>query len=174
VESARLRTAICGDGYVAPAARGQQSFGATFKLKETGTELREQEHRENLEMLAELMPQAAQDFATQSLSGRAAVRAATPDYLPMAGPLPDWESLRCTYSFLRRNRKALIPDRCHYPPGLFALCGLGSRGFTYAPLAAEVLAGWISGEPMPVTEELARALHPARFAIRDLGKNRQR
>ncbi|AOS97537.1 tRNA 5-methylaminomethyl-2-thiouridine biosynthesis bifunctional protein MnmC [Microbulbifer aggregans] len=172
--SAGLRVALCGDGYVAPPSHGQQSFGATFKLKETGADIREVEHKENLETLAQVMPEAAQDFAVQSLSGRAAVRAATPDYLPMAGPVPDWDSLNSTYSFLRRNRKALIPERCHYPPGLFSLAGLGSRGFTYAPLAAEVLASWISGQPMPVSEELVRALHPARFAIRDLGKNRQR
>ncbi|WP_237068405.1 bifunctional tRNA (5-methylaminomethyl-2-thiouridine)(34)-methyltransferase MnmD/FAD-dependent 5-carboxymethylaminomethyl-2-thiouridine(34) oxidoreductase MnmC [Microbulbifer guangxiensis] len=172
--SARLRVALCGDGYIAPPFQSQQSFGATFKLKETGAEVREEEHRENLQTLAEVMPDAAQDFAGQSLSGRAAVRAASPDYLPMTGPLPDWDSLRGTYDFLRRNRKALIAERCHYPPGLYTLAGLGSRGFTYAPLAAEVLASWISGEPMPVTGELARALHPARFAIRDLGKNRQR
>ncbi|GAA5525972.1 tRNA 5-methylaminomethyl-2-thiouridine biosynthesis bifunctional protein MnmC [Microbulbifer aestuariivivens] len=172
--SSQLRMAVCGDGYVAPPWRGRQSFGATFKLRQTGTDLREVEQRENLEMLAQLMPQAADEFGSQTLSGRAALRAATPDYLPMSGPLPDWASLRGTYSFLRRNRKALIPERCQYPAGLFALCGLGSRGFTYAPLAAEVLASWISGEYMPVTETLARALHPARFAIRDLGKNRQR
>ncbi|WP_323843827.1 FAD-dependent 5-carboxymethylaminomethyl-2-thiouridine(34) oxidoreductase MnmC [Microbulbifer magnicolonia] len=172
-QSQQLKTTLCGEGYIAPAHNGQHSFGATFKLKETQTELREEEHRENLDTLAELLPQFAADFASQPLRGRAALRAATPDYLPMAGPVPDWDSIDSTYADLRKNRKFLIPQRANYQPGLYVLGGLGSRGFTYAPLAAEVLAAWLCGEVMPVSAELAKALHPARFAIRDLGKNRR-
>ncbi|SHG12861.1 tRNA 5-methylaminomethyl-2-thiouridine biosynthesis bifunctional protein [Microbulbifer donghaiensis] len=170
--SRQLQTTLCGEGYIAPVFRERHSFGATFKLKETETELREEEHRENLDTLAELLPQVAADFAQHPVSGRAAVRAATPDYLPMAGPVPDWESVDETYADLRKNRKLLIQQQAAYQPALYVLGGLGSRGFTYAPLAAEVLAGWLCGEAMPVSAELVKALHPARFAIRALGKNR--
>ncbi|MFC6980156.1 FAD-dependent 5-carboxymethylaminomethyl-2-thiouridine(34) oxidoreductase MnmC [Microbulbifer taiwanensis] len=172
-QSQKLNTTLCGEGYIAPAHRGRHSFGATFKLKETATELREEEHRENLETLAGLLPEIAAEFSSQPLSGRAALRAATPDYLPMAGPVPDWDSLDSTYADLRKNRKFLIPQRADYQSQLYVLGGLGSRGFTYAPLAAEVLAAWICWEEMPVSNELTKALHPARFAIRDLGKNRK-
>ncbi|WP_250463278.1 bifunctional tRNA (5-methylaminomethyl-2-thiouridine)(34)-methyltransferase MnmD/FAD-dependent 5-carboxymethylaminomethyl-2-thiouridine(34) oxidoreductase MnmC [Microbulbifer litoralis] len=170
--SGQLKTALCGDGYLTPGAGGRHSFGASFKLKETDTELREEEHRDNLDTLAAMVPAVAAGFAGQHLGGRAALRAATPDYLPMAGPVPDWDALDTTYAGLRRNRKLLIPQRAACRPNLFVLGGLGSRGFTYAPLAAEVLAAWIGGEVLPVPAELAKALHPARFAIRDLGKNR--
>ncbi|WP_346839567.1 bifunctional tRNA (5-methylaminomethyl-2-thiouridine)(34)-methyltransferase MnmD/FAD-dependent 5-carboxymethylaminomethyl-2-thiouridine(34) oxidoreductase MnmC [Microbulbifer sp. SAOS-129_SWC] len=171
-QSRRLKTVLCGEGYITPACSDHHSFGATFKLKDTDTDLREQEQRENLHTLAELLPGVAAEFSAQRLSGRAAVRAATPDYLPMAGPVPDWESLAQTYADLRKNRKALIPARAAYRPNLYVLGGMGSRGFTYAPLAAELVAAWISGEVLPVSAELAKALHPARFAIRDLGRNR--
>ncbi|MFD1582694.1 FAD-dependent 5-carboxymethylaminomethyl-2-thiouridine(34) oxidoreductase MnmC, partial [Microbulbifer halophilus] len=170
--SRRLQTALCGEGYLIPGASGHQSFGASFKLKDTDTALRDREHRENLETLAALLPEMAAEFAAQPLTGRAALRAATPDYLPMAGPVPDWDSIASTYAELRKNRKFLIPQRAHYQPNLFVLGGLGSRGFTYAPLAAELLAAWVGGEVLPVPVELAKALHPARFAVRDLGKNR--
>ena len=168
-----LQTVLCGDGYLTPEKSGQQSFGATFKLKDATVEVREQEHQENLATLAGLQEEIAREFAGQLLSGRAAVRAATPDYLPIAGPVPQWDALEETYAGLRRNRKALIPARSHYQTGLFALAGLGSRGFAYAPLAAEVLAAWVTGEVMPVSSDLVKALHPARFAVRALGKNRQ-
>lgn len=170
--SRRLQTALCGEGYLIPNAGGRHSFGASFKLKDTDTALREGEHRENLETLAALLPEMAAEFATQPLTGRAALRAATPDYLPVAGPVPDWDSIATTYAELRKNRKFLIPQRAEYQPNLFVLGGLGSRGFTYAPLAAEVLAAWVGGEVLPVPVELAKALHPARFAVRDLGRNR--
>lgn len=170
--SSKLTVALCGEGYITPAYDGRQSFGATFKLKETATDLRDSEHRENLETLSDLLPGIAEEFSTQTLIGRAALRAATPDYLPLAGPLPQWNSLENTYSDLRKNRKLLISKQAAYQPGLYVMGGLGSRGFTYAPLTAEILTAWILGEPMPASADLVKALHPARFAIRDLGKNR--
>ncbi|WP_078083946.1 bifunctional tRNA (5-methylaminomethyl-2-thiouridine)(34)-methyltransferase MnmD/FAD-dependent 5-carboxymethylaminomethyl-2-thiouridine(34) oxidoreductase MnmC [Microbulbifer mangrovi] len=174
--SQHLKLALCGEGYIAPAAardgHPSHSFGATFKLKQTDTEIRAEEHRENLHTLASLLPEIAHSFEDQLLSGRAALRAATPDYLPMAGPVADWDQLEDTYQALRKNRKQLVDRRTPYQPQLYVLAGLGSRGFTYAPLAAEVIASWIAGEVIPVSEELVKALHPMRFAIRALGKNR--
>ncbi|MFA0811768.1 bifunctional tRNA (5-methylaminomethyl-2-thiouridine)(34)-methyltransferase MnmD/FAD-dependent 5-carboxymethylaminomethyl-2-thiouridine(34) oxidoreductase MnmC [Microbulbifer epialgicus] len=170
--SSNLKMALCGEGYITPEYEGRQCFGATFKLKETATELRDSEHRENLQTLAALLPEIAEDFSAQKLSGRAALRAATPDYLPLAGPLPKWDSLESTYRGLRKNRKLFINKQADYQPGLYVMGGLGSRGFTYAPLTAEVLTAWILGEPLPINVDLVKALHPARFAIRDLGKNR--
>ncbi|WP_444912581.1 bifunctional tRNA (5-methylaminomethyl-2-thiouridine)(34)-methyltransferase MnmD/FAD-dependent 5-carboxymethylaminomethyl-2-thiouridine(34) oxidoreductase MnmC [Microbulbifer sp. PAAF003] len=170
--SSQLQMALCGEGYITPAYQGRQSFGATFKLKETATDLRVSEHSENLQTLAELLPQIADEFSQQSLTGRAALRAATPDYLPLAGPLPIWDSISDTYVALRKNRKQYVPERADYQQGLYVMGGLGSRGFTYAPLTAEVLTAWMLNEPLPVSATLAKALHPARFAIRDLGRNR--
>ena len=66
-KSQALKLALCGEGYIAPAhgdsAHLQHSFGATFKLKQTDTEIRTEEHRENLATLAELLPEIARDFA---------------------------------------------------------------------------------------------------------------
>ena len=176
-ESEKLKIALCAEGYIAPADDNNESsshsFGATFKLKQTDTAIRGEEHEENLHTLSSLLPDIADSFCNQPLKGRAALRAATPDYLPMAGPVAEWTQLESTYHPLRKNRKQRIDQRTSYQPGLYVLAGLGSRGFTYAPLAAEVLAGWITGEVMPVSEELVKALHPMRFAIRALGKNRE-
>ncbi|WP_436970324.1 bifunctional tRNA (5-methylaminomethyl-2-thiouridine)(34)-methyltransferase MnmD/FAD-dependent 5-carboxymethylaminomethyl-2-thiouridine(34) oxidoreductase MnmC [Microbulbifer spongiae] len=170
--SRQLKVALCSEGYITPEHRGSQSFGASFKLRETAINLRDSEHRVNLETLAALLPQLSKDFSSQALSGRAALRAATPDYLPVAGPVPNWTSLDTTYAGLRKNRKQLIQQTAQYQRNLYVMGGLGSRGFTYAPLAAEVLTAWLLGETLPVNARLARALHPARFAIRNLGKNR--
>jgi tRNA 5-methylaminomethyl-2-thiouridine biosynthesis bifunctional protein len=51
-------------------------------------------------------------------------------------------------------------------------CGMGSRGLCYAPLTAELLASEIAGEMPPLERDLRLAMHPARFLIRDLKKNR--
>jgi tRNA 5-methylaminomethyl-2-thiouridine biosynthesis bifunctional protein len=49
---------------------------------------------------------------------------------------------------------------------------MGSRGLSYAPLTAEILAAEIAGEQPSLPRELLNALHPARFIIRDLKRNR--
>jgi tRNA 5-methylaminomethyl-2-thiouridine biosynthesis bifunctional protein len=37
----------------------------------------------------------------------------------------------------------------------------------WAPFAAELLASKLEGEPLPVESELAAALDPARFALKE-------
>ncbi|MBQ1764799.1 MAG: oxidoreductase, partial [Aquincola sp.] len=51
-------------------------------------------------------------------------------------------------------------------PGLLVCTALGSRGITWAPLAAELLAAWVTGGPPPLESDLVDALDPARFAAR--------
>jgi tRNA 5-methylaminomethyl-2-thiouridine biosynthesis bifunctional protein len=64
------------------------------------------------------------------------VRATTPDQLPVAGALGD---------------------------GLFALTGLGGRGFCLAPLLAEHVVALASNAVSPLPVSLARLVDPARF-----------
>ena len=47
------------------------------------------------------------------------------------------------------------------------LGALGSRGITWAPLAARLLAAQIAGSPWPLEASLCDAVDPARFIARD-------
>jgi tRNA 5-methylaminomethyl-2-thiouridine biosynthesis bifunctional protein len=95
----------------------------------------------------------------------------SPDYLPMIGPVPDTVAFRERFSALRRDARKTIRASGVFEEGLFVHTALGSRGLSYAALGAEVLASRLFGEPAPVTRELARAVAPARFVIRDLIRN---
>ncbi|MBY0420711.1 MAG: hypothetical protein K2Q06_00305, partial [Parvularculaceae bacterium] len=53
-------------------------------------------------------------------------------------------------------------------PGVYALTGLGSRGFVTAPLLAEHLIAALVGAPSPLAADIAEIVHPARFFIRTL------
>jgi tRNA 5-methylaminomethyl-2-thiouridine biosynthesis bifunctional protein len=44
--------------------------------------------------------------------------------------------------------------------------GLGSRGFLWAPLLAELIISEALGEPMPLERQVAACLDPQRFALR--------
>jgi tRNA 5-methylaminomethyl-2-thiouridine biosynthesis bifunctional protein len=51
------------------------------------------------------------------------------------------------------------------------LLGYASRGLIWAPLAAELLAAQLQGEPLPVENKIAAALDPARFLLAGRWRN---
>jgi len=174
-ELGRLRAALCHEGYIAPARAGSHCIGASFNLDDSDPDPRVRDHQGNLSALARAVPAwqgilAQQDPA--ALCGRVGFRCASPDYLPLVGPVPDRTAFLRDYAGLRSNARRVIELRGQYLPGLFLSTAHGSRGLTSAPLAAEMLASQICAEPPPLSRELGRALAPARFIIRDLCRNR--
>jgi tRNA 5-methylaminomethyl-2-thiouridine biosynthesis bifunctional protein len=170
-----LRAGLCHKGYIAPARRGIHCIGASFHLRDQDPALRARDHVGNLAKLAAAVPAwkdtlEALDPAT--LAGRVGFRCASPDYLPLAGPVPDKPAFLRDFAFLRKNARRTTATTGPYMPGLYLNTAHGSRGLTSAPLAAELLASQICGEPPPLSRELCRALAPARFLIRDLSRNR--
>ncbi|MBX3485581.1 FAD-dependent oxidoreductase, partial [Phenylobacterium sp.] len=125
-------------GYVLPTRDGIL-FGATHDRDDAGADLRAGDHARNLDTLAGALPALAARAAALPLDGRASVRATTPDRLPVAGALG---------------------------PGLFALTGFGSRGFSLAPLLAEHVAALALGAPSPIGAAAADLVDPGRFARR--------
>ncbi len=175
-ESEKLRTVICGAGYLAPAVNGLHTFGATYELSATHLEVSSDGHRDNLARLDATDPRLAQALGAPDpaqLSGRAGLRCVTPDYLPLVGPAPIEHRMLETFAPLRRDARADIPHPGHYWPGLFIHGGHGSRGLSHAPLCAALLADLIEGRPRPLARDLVIALHPARFLIRDLKRGRR-
>jgi tRNA 5-methylaminomethyl-2-thiouridine biosynthesis bifunctional protein len=79
-----------------------------------------------------------------------------PDRLPLVGALPDYGAS------LRMERLRDVPRHT----GLHGLLGYASRGLIWAPLAAELLAAQLEGEPLPLESDLAAALDPARFLLK--------
>ncbi|HEY7883731.1 MAG TPA: bifunctional tRNA (5-methylaminomethyl-2-thiouridine)(34)-methyltransferase MnmD/FAD-dependent 5-carboxymethylaminomethyl-2-thiouridine(34) oxidoreductase MnmC [Cellvibrionaceae bacterium] len=168
--SEKLRVALCGSGYLAPAAAGHHCLGASFNLHETTSAQRHEDHLANMQHLQDFGPALATSFSTTAgdINGRVAFRCTTPDYLPITGPAPDTDAWRRDFASLAKNAKAVPAINPVYLPGLYVNCGLGSRGLAYGPLCAELLASLITGEPLPTDPMLASALHPGRFIIRDI------
>jgi tRNA 5-methylaminomethyl-2-thiouridine biosynthesis bifunctional protein len=121
--------------YIAPTRDGF-AFGATYDRGETGQDQRAADDARNLAALARRLPALARRLAGAAIEGRAAIRAATPDHLPLAGEAS---------------------------PGLFVLGGLASRGYALAPLLAEHVAAEVLGAPSPLPADLARIVCPGRF-----------
>lgn len=170
-----LKTVICGKGYIAPTTKGVQSCGASYNKGLLSTELRKQDHMANLEMLRKTdagIAKAIRCEKTEELDGRANFRCTTNDYLPIVGAVPNAEQFVAQYKDLRHDATSTIENFGSYHPNLYIHCGLGSRGLSYAPLTAEILAAEISAEIPPLERDLRLAMHPARFLIRDLKRRK--
>jgi len=90
--------------------------------------------------------------------------------MPVLGAAPVEEDYRLAYADLHKGRPADKYADGNYQAGLYVNTGHGARGFTSAFLSAEVLAAVICDEPLPVSNRVRYALHPARFLIRSFKK----
>ncbi|MDW7749091.1 MAG: bifunctional tRNA (5-methylaminomethyl-2-thiouridine)(34)-methyltransferase MnmD/FAD-dependent 5-carboxymethylaminomethyl-2-thiouridine(34) oxidoreductase MnmC, partial [Halomonas sp.] len=112
--------------------------------------------------------EAGAELEPGHLEGRAAVRAASPDKSPYAGPVPDAEAWQGDYAGLARDATRVPDTPGRHHGGLWISAAHGSRGLASAPLCAELLASRICDEPLPLEQPLVDHLHPGRRLIRDL------
>ncbi|NBB51977.1 tRNA (5-methylaminomethyl-2-thiouridine)(34)-methyltransferase MnmD [Rhizobium sp. CRIBSB] len=131
-----MSPAIAWGGYAVPTGSGVL-FGATHERGETEPVVTEEASARNRDTLAGRLPGLAGQLTGKGQS-RAAIRATTPDRLPLAGAIPGRE-------------------------GLYVLGGLGSRGFCLAPLLAGHLAALVTAASSPMPRDHAVRLDPARF-----------
>ncbi len=100
----------------------------------------------------------------------AGIRATTSDHLPVCGPMIDNIQFKKDYCDLHHGRHWQVYPEAKVQPNLYTLTGLGSRGFTTAPLLANYLMTMISGRPLPLELDLGKIVHPNRFLYRQLKK----
>lgn len=139
-----LHCAMSYGGYAVPWLKGQKPqlmFGASFIRGDSSTDITEADHQHNYQLMLDTAPQLAQQLpGIQHWQGRSSTRAQSNDYLPLTG--------------------AISADF----PQLWTLCGLGSKGYSYALLCAELLAAQMLDEVYPVSAKVANSLNPARFS----------
>jgi tRNA 5-methylaminomethyl-2-thiouridine biosynthesis bifunctional protein len=148
---------VCREGYLTPPVQGIVCVGATYD-QDNEAQLRWSSQNENLQRVQAMLPgiwPAASNFA---LAGRVGFRSVAPDRLPLVGALP----MMTEHRHVERLRD--VPRW----PGLHGLLGYASRGLIWAPLAAELLAAQLDGEPLPLENDLVDALDPARFWLKSL------
>lgn len=172
--SAKLRAVVCGESYLAPARRGLHTLGATHKFRDHLADVRIEEHEENLQAMHKLVPalHAQWPLEAGALQGRAGLRISTPDYLPVIGPLVDAQAFNQSYAALSRDAKLEQDAPAPWLEGLYISTAHGSRGLISAPLAGEMLAAYLNGEPAALPGRAMEAMHPSRFLLRDLIRRR--
>ncbi len=106
----------------------------------------------------------------QIISQHTAIRATTQDHLPICGPIINQERFKKDYQDLHHGRHWQVYPPASHIDDLYVMTGLGSRGFTSAPLLADYLMCMITGQPLPLEADLCKIIHPNRFLYRRLKK----
>lgn len=132
--SQKLNTVLCAEGYCAPGVAGAHVAGATSSFDDEATDIREQEHAENIGKIAAHMPTLHQALGdTAPLSGRAGVRCSVPGATPLIGEVE---------------------------AGLYCSLAHGTRGLLTAGLGAEIIAAQMCGQLPPLPEDILKTLAP--------------
>lgn len=145
---------VCRESYMTPPHQGVVCVGATYDMRDDDASLRLASQQDNIEKISAILGVPVFDAP---LAGRTGFRCMAPDRMPLVGALPD----------------PGVPRRCEQLrdvprwPGLFGLLGYASRGLTWAPLAAELLACQLEGEPLPLEHQLVAAMDPGRFVLKE-------
>jgi tRNA 5-methylaminomethyl-2-thiouridine biosynthesis bifunctional protein len=161
--SSTLKLPLCGAGHILPEDNHMHWIGASYE----GGISSEISQKDNLNNLAKLKALPVQDICpNQVIKAWAGVRAKTPDYLPLVGPVPNAAAFQKRFSGLSKDAKRFIASPGVYYPGLYVCAGFGSRGLTSIPLAAEHLASMICNEPTWLSREMTETLSPARFLVK--------
>lgn len=156
------RVVLTGSGYVLPAADGIVVTGSTYDRDNDDPEPQVQGHEANLLRLAQLLPHAQLALDASKLDGAVGFRCVAPDRMPLVGAMPDVDAARTQKAALSGAQLTDLP-RC---PGLYCASAYASRGLVWAALAGEMLASLIEGEPLPLEGDLADALDPGRFVLK--------
>ena len=128
-------------------------LGASFVRDTLDTTPAVADHQMNVADLADAVPDLVNNtdmFTVEKnlphWQGRASIRSQTVDYLPLVGQV--WQA-----GYESNSR-------------VWTFSALGSKGYAYAPICSELLAGLLCGEMLPLANKMVNSLSPNRKVIR--------
>ncbi|MCL1139238.1 FAD-dependent 5-carboxymethylaminomethyl-2-thiouridine(34) oxidoreductase MnmC [Shewanella pneumatophori] len=173
----KLSTVLCAHGYMTPGNNALHCLGASYVKNAEHLDYCPTEQIENLKKIQHsyLEQDWVKDIDISGHSARVGVRMVTRDHAPMMGPAPDIDSILALYKnhqLTPESRKFWQSHPAPTYPKLYVLGGLGSRGLSSGPLAAEALAAQICGENLPISTDFVALLNPNRMWLRKLLKGK--
>ncbi|MGY8835805.1 MAG: bifunctional tRNA (5-methylaminomethyl-2-thiouridine)(34)-methyltransferase MnmD/FAD-dependent 5-carboxymethylaminomethyl-2-thiouridine(34) oxidoreductase MnmC [Enterobacterales bacterium] len=172
-QSRNLKTVLCHKGYFTPAYLDHHCMGATFEKNTKSRQVTAIDNQLNQEQLLSFYKQS--EFAStlgNINSAKAAVRCTFIDHLPMAGQWCEQSDYIMAFANLRLGKRYQYEQLNKPQQGLHIFTGFGARALCSAPLSADHLVSCLNNEPRPLSERVSQAIHPARFIVRDLIRNK--
>ena len=172
-ELAALSCVVCGEGYLSPGAEKNDELhiGATYDLNNKDSNYRDADNQKNVDQLGKWLKGWSEKSQCAVTGGKAGLRTTSADYTPIAGPVPNRSQMIEQLSELGSNAKACQTRYGVYEEGLYLNVAYGSKGLTFAPMCADLIASHISGIPSGNTHQMQKMLSPSRFLVRKLKKS---
>ncbi|MBP01783.1 MAG: hypothetical protein CMM25_03085 [Rhodospirillaceae bacterium] len=170
----KLKCVLSANGQLTPAISGMHAIGASYEDPKQGryaNQFNSESQIKNLGKTKQFLGSKKNAWDEGTLVDWIGLRCTTADHLPIVGGIPDYKFYCQEYDDLHHGRHWKEYNSASYHNNLFILTGLGSRGFTTAPLAARILVDQILDDINPSTKEFLNLLHPARFLIRRFKRN---
>lgn len=136
-----LRSPVCRDGYVTPVLNDMHFTGGTFDESMSHAIVIEEDHARNFSRAAQILPSVFANISSERRFGWAGVRCVSRDRIPAVGTVVD---------------------------NVYASLGMGSRGFSWAPLAGELLASALAGASCPLERSIANWISPRRLLVGEI------
>lgn len=179
---AELKTVLCHKGYITPHDGDLQCFGATFERQENYSNKKVATKPaatiKNVEQIRNSY--STETWATKLSSDdvveeNAAIRATSPDHLPIVGPLFDESWLqhyldKNTGKFKRLEK--ISEFKKNRLSNLLCLSGLGARGLTSGPLLADMLSDLLLFGETSASASTRTNCSAVRFLIKRLKQNK--
>jgi len=176
--SSSLQKIVCSDGYLSPAAYRKHTaplhcLGATFsniaadENAQSTLMVENQDHQANLDKLHNISGALYTELKHNVVDGRVSLRCTAMDYWPLAGQLLDAGKLKNA-----PPRAGADVNSLPWLHGLYMNIAHGSKGFTTAPLCAELIACMAGNQALPVSDMIAGMLNPNRFQLKQMGLKR--
>ena len=162
-DAPRTATAAIASGHYAITTETERLWGATFEAS-GDAQITAAAQAENNTKLKSLAPWIATEAKSRQQESRASIRATTADRLPIVGALPDHDVAREIFHPLEKGQS--VDAHAPLSPNTYLMTGLGTRGFTWAPWLADIVASQMFGEPAPATQKALEAIAPMRLILR--------
>lgn len=171
-ESRQLNSVLCGQRTLFPnknISNHQHLIAASYRRNQA-LDRNPGDDQQNLELMRQSLndPAILQD---KIIDSKVAIRSNSKDHIPLVGAIPNNELAIKKFGVLAQNAKAdtaAMNTEPHYWPNLYISAAHGSNGLATCPFSAEIIASLINNEQLPINSEIAAALNPIRFIIREL------
>ena len=171
--SKTLSCIICAKGYISPANGKSHFIGGVTKTTEPALNDTSDLIQQNLELTHSISPELMEELRKMGPTNvHYGSRCSSPDYLPITGPVENKRNCQRIYKKLYHNAKKIVSQTPDYEPGLYINVAHGSHGLTSTPIIANYLTKLINHTPLPLSNSSINSMHPIRYLIRDLKKQR--
>lgn len=171
-QSSPVNKIICANGYITPNYEDIFTMGASFKHT-NNDKIKIEEHQENINNFKDIFKSLTNINVhdNQIISGRVSFRATTNDYMPIVGPIADYDRFIEQYYNLSKDSNYWYEDKCVYLEGIFINVAHGSKGMLTGPLSSNIIANYITNQTQNIDKKILQLIHPNRLYVNALIKH---